>query len=137
MTDDNGELRAMFSVAPPLPTKTTKTGATAGGKSTTTTVTTLQYDPELRSPVWHTDQAFRSPPPFASLLYCRTSPPPGSGADTAFADMTAALAALPADRQTQLAGLRAVCSYAHHNAKVGMCMPVESESTAIDTSDPT
>ena len=54
------------------------------------------------------NQAFRSPPPFASLLYCHTAPPPGSGADTAFADMTAALASLPLDKQAQLADLRAV-----------------------------
>ena len=89
---EDGELRAMFSRAPPLPTKTTTTTTTTttgdgdgdgdGGSdsetaaTTTITTTTLQYDPELRSPVWHTDQAFRSPPPFASLLYCHTAPPP-------------------------------------------------------------
>ena len=44
---EDGELRAMFSRAPPLPTKNN--------------VETLQYDPELRSPVWHTDRAFRLP----------------------------------------------------------------------------
>ena len=106
---EDGELRAMFSRAPPLPTKNN--------------VETLQYDPELRSPVWHTDQAFRSPPPFASLLYCHTAPPRGTGADTAFADMTAALAALSPEKRAQLSNLRCVCSYAHHNAKVKLRTP--------------
>ena len=31
-------------------------------------------DPELRSPVWHTDQAFRDPPPFPSRPCCTASP---------------------------------------------------------------
>ena len=69
------------------------------------------------------EQAFRDPPPRASLLYCVTAPPPGSGADTCFADMTAAFYALPPERQTQLSHLRAVCSYAHHNAKVKLRTP--------------
>lgn len=100
----------MFSRAPPLPI----------GEDGNPT---LRYDPEMRSPVWHTDQAFRSPPPFASLLYCHVAPPAGSGAATAFADMTAALSGLPAEKQAHLATLRAVCSYAHHNAKVRLRTP--------------
>ena len=106
-----GALRAMFSRAPPLPT------------DARTDEPTLRYDPELRSPVWHTDQAFRDPPPFASLLYCVTSPPPGAGGDTAFADMTAACNALDTKRREELRKLRAVCSYAHHNAKVNRRTP--------------
>ena len=46
--------------------------------------------------------------------------PPGTGADTVFADMTAAFEALTPEKQAQLEGLRAVCSYAHHNAKAGL-----------------
>lgn len=109
--DERGALRAMFSRAPPLPTDRI-TGAP-----------TLRYDPELRSPVWHTDQAFRDPPPFASLLYCVKSPPAGAGGDTAFADMTAACNALDTNRREELRKLRAVCSYAHHNAKVNRRTP--------------
>ena len=109
--DERGELRAMFSRAPPLPT------------DDVTGEPTLRYDPDARSPVWHTDQAFRDPPPFASLLYCKKSPPLGAGGDTAFADMTAACNALDPNRRATLRKLRAVCSYAHHNAKVNKRTP--------------
>ena len=109
--DERGELRAMFSRAPPLPT------------DDVTGEPTLRYDPDARSPVWHTDQAFRDPPPFASLLYCKKSPPIGAGGDTAFADMTAACNALDPNRRATLRKLRAVCSYAHHNAKVNKRTP--------------
>jgi hypothetical protein len=44
-----------YSRAPPLPTKTTTT-ANDDDSAPTTTTTMLQYDPELKSPVWHTDQ---------------------------------------------------------------------------------
>jgi len=101
-----GEPRAMFARAPPLPVDPTC------GK------TSLTYDPKTRSPVWHTDQAFRDPPPYASVLYCKTAPPPGAGGATIFADVTAAYAALPEDKRLELERYRAVCSYAHHNAKV-------------------
>jgi taurine dioxygenase len=52
------------------------------------------------------------------VLYCKTAPPPGAGGATIFADVTAAYAALPEDKRLELERYRAVCSYAHHNAKV-------------------
>ena len=101
-----GERVAMFSRAPPLP-RDPATGAE-----------TIAYDPVAHSPVWHTDQAFREPPPFASLLYCRAHPPPGDGGDTVFADCVAAYDALSDEDKARIDDLDAICSYAHHNAKV-------------------
>mmetsp|Transcript_40720 Transcript_40720/g.49396 ORF Transcript_40720/g.49396 Transcript_40720/m.49396 type:complete len:381 (+) Transcript_40720:114-1256(+) len=76
----------------------------------------IQYDPSRCEPVWHTDQLFRDPQPAGSMLYCREAPP--TGGDTCFADMAAAYEALPSEEQARLLSLRAVCSYAHHNAKI-------------------
>lgn len=101
---EDGELRAMYSQAPPLP----------NGDD-------IQYCPDLRSPIWHTDQAFRDPPPLASLLFCKSAPP--AGGDTCFADCVTAYEALPQARKAELDNLSACCSYAHHNAKVQLRSP--------------
>jgi len=55
---------------------------------------------------WHSDLSYKPAPALATLLYALQCPP--EGADTQFADMTAAFAALPPAQQQRLRGLRAV-----------------------------
>mmetsp|Transcript_80740 Transcript_80740/g.224756 ORF Transcript_80740/g.224756 Transcript_80740/m.224756 type:complete len:369 (+) Transcript_80740:146-1252(+) len=81
----------------------------------------VQFNTHTRTPVWHQDQVFFQKPPAGSVLYCITAPP--EGADTCFADATAALEALPADRRERVEQLEAVCSIAHHDARVHQTTP--------------
>lgn len=83
------------------------------------TARSLAFDPARAStsPVWHTDQVFRDPPPRGSILYC-VEAPAGGGSDTCFADTVAAAAALPDAERERWRRRLAVCSYAHHNAKI-------------------
>ena len=75
-----------------------------------------QYRPAERLPVWHTDSTYREHPPVGSLLHCVTAP--AEGAATCFADAGAAFAELSEEQQRRLEELEAVCSLAHHDAKV-------------------
>ena len=76
---------------------------------------TIAYDPVAHSPVWHTDQAFREPPRSPPQSLPR-APPPGDGGDTPFA---APPHDAPSDEdKARIDDLDAICSYAHHNAKV-------------------
>ncbi|KAK3236044.1 hypothetical protein CYMTET_53794 [Cymbomonas tetramitiformis] len=81
----------------------------------------ITFDPDTRYPVWHTDSTYRSPPPRGSLFFCKQAPP--RGAATCFADTSAAFEALPKDKQAELESLDAICSMAHHDAKVHMRAP--------------
>jgi taurine dioxygenase len=58
---------------------------------------------------WHTDLSYKQRPVMATALYGIVCPP--EGADTLFADMTAAYAELPADERARLDGLRIHHSY--------------------------
>lgn len=55
---------------------------------------------------WHSDLSYKPQPALVTLLYAVECPP--QGADTQFADMYAAYAALPAEKQRRLRSLRAV-----------------------------
>ncbi len=81
----------------------------------------IQYNPETRRPVWHTDSTFREIPPIGSVFHCRTAP--ARGAETLFADMRRAYATLPDDERQKLDNLEAVCSLAHHDKKINSYSP--------------
>ena len=81
----------------------------------------IQYNPETRRPVWHTDSTFRQQPPIGSVFHCRQAPP--SGGETLFADTRTAFARLDAADRERLAGLEAVCSLAHHDKKISLYSP--------------
>ena len=55
---------------------------------------------------WHSDLSYKPQPAMVTLLYATECPP--HGADTQFADMCGAFAALPPEKQSQLRGLRTV-----------------------------
>ena len=81
----------------------------------------MQYNPESRRPVWHTDSTFRKHPPIGSVFHCRQAPP--TGAETLFSDKRAAFAMLDEATKTKLARLEAVCSLAHHDKKISLYSP--------------
>lgn len=81
----------------------------------------IQYNPESRRPVWHTDSTFRKQPPIGSVFHCRQAPP--TGAETLFADTRAAFANLDAVTKAKLETLEAVCSLAHHDKKISLYSP--------------
>jgi len=56
--------------------------------------------------VWHSDQSFKELPMLATFLLGDDCPP--EGADTQFADLTAAYAALPAETKARIDGLVAI-----------------------------
>ena len=88
---------------------------------------TRSPDPSLRPRIAKPRVAHRpgvprsTPVRVAPLL--RSRAPPSAGGHTAFADCTAAYESLPETTRASLADLRAVCSYAHHNAKVRLRTP--------------
>ena len=102
--DENGELKASLARVPQL-----------------TSDEDVRYNPATRRPVWHTDSTFREHPPIGSVFHCKQAP--ASGGETLFADTRRAFAALPADTQTQLRSLEAVCSLAHHDKKINSYSP--------------
>ncbi len=81
----------------------------------------IQYNPETRRPVWHTDSTFREYPPIGSVFHCRQAPPEGS--ETLFADTRRAYAGLDAQTKAKLKPLEAVCSLAHHDKKISLYSP--------------
>ena len=81
----------------------------------------MQYNPETRRPVWHTDSTFRQHPPIGSVFHCKTAPP--HGGETLFADTRTAFARLEAESKKKLAPLEAVCSLAHHDKKINLYSP--------------
>ena len=81
----------------------------------------IQYDPETRRPVWHTDSTFRERPPIGSVFHCRIAP--AEGGETLFADMRAGYAHLSPKTQARLGNLEAVCSLAHHDKKISLYSP--------------
>ena len=81
----------------------------------------IQYNPETRRPVWHTDSTFREYPPIGSVFHCRQAPPRGS--ETLFADTRRAYACLDAQTKAKLKPLEAVCSLAHHDKKISLYSP--------------
>ena len=81
----------------------------------------IQYNPEIRRPVWHTDSTFRKHPPIGSVFHCRQAPP--EGAETLFADTRGAYAGLDDATKSKLKPLEAVCSLAHHDKKISLYSP--------------
>ena len=71
----------------------------------------------LGNRLWHTDASFQDPPGRYSMLHARVVPP--VAADTEFADMRAAYAALSADTKAQVEGLRAHHSIAYSRQVLG------------------
>ncbi len=102
--DEEGNLKASFSKGVPL-----------------TSDADIQYNPETRRPVWHTDSTFRQNPPIGSVFHCRQAPP--SGAETLFADTRQAYAGLDAETKARLDEMEAVCSLAHHDKKISLYTP--------------
>jgi taurine dioxygenase len=78
----------------------------------------IQYNPETRRPVWHTDSTFRPSPPIGSVFHCKQAPT--EGGETLFADMRTAFKALDDETRAKLEGLEAVCSLAHHDKKISL-----------------
>jgi alpha-ketoglutarate-dependent taurine dioxygenase len=81
----------------------------------------VQYNPETRRPVWHTDSTFRQNPPIGSVFHCKIAPP--EGAETLFADTRSAYSNLDDAKRKALDPLEAVCSLAHHDKKISLYSP--------------
>ncbi|MGJ7491055.1 TauD/TfdA dioxygenase family protein [Variovorax sp. ZT4R33] len=60
---------------------------------------------------WHTDYSYKEEPVMCTMLYAVEVP--AEGGDTLLADMCAAYDALPADKRTELDGLKVHHSYEH------------------------
>lgn len=102
--DETGKPKAQFAKVPPLNSDAD-----------------MQYNPEIRRPVWHTDSTFRQQPPIGSVFHCRIAPP--EGAETLFADTRGAYAGLDDATKSKLKPLEAVCSLAHHDKKISLYSP--------------
>jgi len=102
--DEAGKLNASLSRVPQLKSDTD-----------------IQYNPEIRRPVWHTDSTFRKHPPIGTVFHCREAPP--EGAETLFADTRGAFAGLDEATKAKLKPLEAVCSLAHHDKKISLYSP--------------
>ncbi len=103
----------------------------------------VRREPDERAPVfagnWHSDWSFLAAPPAATLLYGQVVPP--TGGDTLFADLEAALEALPESEQRRLETLTAIHSasrsYApdgrYGRSDVGRSMTIRSDESARAT----
>ena len=107
--DERGALRAMFSRAPPCPP--TAHGRTDAAVRSGAEIARVAHGPGVPGP---------TPVRQFALLREIARPAPGRHP---FADMTAACNALDTNRREELRKLRAVCSYARHNAKVNERTP--------------
>lgn len=102
--DESGNLKASFARVPAL-----------------TSDADVQYNPQTRRPVWHTDSTFKPSPPIGSVFHCKMAPQ--TGGDTLFANTSAAYNALDADTRASLGRYEAVCSLAHHDKKINSYSP--------------
>ncbi|MDG2077246.1 MAG: TauD/TfdA family dioxygenase [Arenicellales bacterium] len=93
----------------------------------------VRYNPETRTPVWHTDGTFKPHPPIGSVFHCRQAPT--SGGATLFADMCSALEMLADPVKEELSGLEAVCSLAHHDKKINLSSPTYPTLTPTQRAD--
>jgi alpha-ketoglutarate-dependent 2,4-dichlorophenoxyacetate dioxygenase len=75
--------------------------------------------------LWHTDKSYHSVPSLMTVLHARELPP--EGGDTQFANMAMAYEALPEATKRQVAGLRAVHSWAASRRRAGAEAPSEIE----------
>ncbi len=89
-----------------------------------------EYNPVTRRPVWHTDGTHNAVPPIGQALFCQNAPP--AGGDTLFADTAAGLAALPPSAVAWLRESEAVCSRAHHDAKIHSYTPSQPTLTPAE-----
>jgi len=80
----------------------------------------------LGNRLWHTDASFQDPPGRYSMLSARVVPP--VGADTEFADMRSAYAALDAQTRAKIEGLRAHHSIAHSRQTLGFEFSEEEQA---------
>lgn len=78
---------------------------------------------------WHSDSSFKRVPAMASLLHARIVPPVGG--NTAFANMTAAYAALSDDMKTKLEGLVAVHDFYWSRRNVKVTAFTQEETNAL------
>ncbi len=81
----------------------------------------MQYNPEIRRPVWHTDSTFKQNPPIGSVFHCKQAPE--KGGETLFSDMHSAFEKLDSETKAKLEPLEAVCSVAHHDKKISLYSP--------------
>src|SRR5207249_4499153 len=79
----------------------------------------------LGNRLWHTDASFQDPPGRYSMLHAKVIPP--AGADTEYADMRAAWAALPAATRAQIDGLRVHHSIAYSRQTLGFDFSKDEE----------
>jgi len=79
--------------------------------------------------LWHTDSSYKTPTAYASLLYARSVAP--FGGNTEFADMRAALDALPPEKRLGLRRLVAEHSILNSRAKLGMTHFSDAERRAF------
>lgn len=102
--ETTGQLVSQFSVVPPL----------ASDRD-------MQYNPQTRRPVWHTDSTYRPHPPIGSVFHCREAPSVGGA--TLFADTRQAYERLEEREKRHLATLEAIGSLAHHDKKISLYSP--------------
>jgi alpha-ketoglutarate-dependent 2,4-dichlorophenoxyacetate dioxygenase len=78
---------------------------------------------------WHSDSSFKRVPALASLLSGRVVPP--EGADTEFASMRAAWAALPEESKARVEGLVAVHDFGTSRNKIDPTMFTDEEKAQL------
>ena len=84
--------------------------------------------------IWHTDASFEEPAGRYSMLFARNIPP--VRADTEFADMRAAYAALDADTQAMIAPLHAYHSIVYSRHTMGFDFSPEEQAKLLGATHP-
>lgn len=84
---------------------------------------------QLGNRLWHTDSSFKYLPARASLLYARSIPP--IGGHTEFADLRAAYATLPQEKQRQIEDLVAEHALSYSRARIGFSDFTEAENAKL------